>query len=432
MCSFCLFGSACAWAAADLEKALQILQSGDAEQAYELLAAEEDNQAGDPNFDYLLGLAALDSNRLTRAVFAFERVLAVDPSHARARAEIARAYFRLGELETARAEIESVKQQGVPPAVAEALQSFLSAIDERVVGDRRALRAYLELGLGYDSNLNSATDQRNVAVPALGGLLFRLGDAGVEDGDGFGSISAGFAARYPLPGTFDLLGGANLSKREHFDDDNFETSGVDAHGGIGYTRGLNAFTLALQGETFLVDNQTFRNAYGVVGGWNREIDHRTRVSAFVQIFGLDYPAQDIRDAMRFVGGAGFSRALDMRFSPVVFASAYGGVEDERRSGVPHLGHELVGFRLGGEARMTSKLSLFGGGAVEFRDYGGLEPAFLRTRDDNRYQVRAGLRYRPAPTWTATSQVSYVNNTSNIIINDYDRVLVTFTLRKEFN
>ncbi|MEX2480521.1 MAG: tetratricopeptide repeat protein [Gammaproteobacteria bacterium] len=418
--------------AADLEQALQLLHAGDAEQAYLLLAPDEAEHSGDPDFDYLLGLAALDSGRPGRAVFALERVLAIDPTHARARAEIARAYFQLGELETARNEFEAVKQQGVPPQVAEAMQRFLSAIDERVDGGRRRLSAYIEAGLGYDSNINSATNQRDVAIPAFGGLLFTLNDDGVEDSDGFGSIGAGFAGSYPLAEQFDLIGGANLAKREHFSNESFETSSVDAHAGIGYTRGLDAYTLALQGETFLLDNSTFRNAYGVVGGWNRELAARTRMSAFMQIFGLDYPGQDIRDAMRYVGGAGISHALDLPYTPVVFASGYAGLEDERRSGVPHLGHDLFGFRLGGEVRLRPQVSAFAGFNVEFRDYGGPEPAFLRVRDDNRYHFRFGFNYRPAPTWLATTDVTYVNNDSNIVVHDHDRVLFAITLRKEFH
>ena len=84
--------SATASAAPDLEQALRLLGSGAADQAYEMLAAKEAEHAGDPNFDYLLGLAALDSGRPSRAVFALERVLAVDPGHARARRNSARLF----------------------------------------------------------------------------------------------------------------------------------------------------------------------------------------------------------------------------------------------------------------------------------------------------------------------------------------------------
>ena len=86
-------------------------------QAFQLLEPHEQARAGDPAYDYLLGIAAIDSGELTRGVFALERVLAVNPNHAQARAEIARAYFLMGENKVARQEFEQVKQAR-PPAVA--------------------------------------------------------------------------------------------------------------------------------------------------------------------------------------------------------------------------------------------------------------------------------------------------------------------------
>ncbi|MEQ8662866.1 MAG: hypothetical protein RLW62_18795, partial [Gammaproteobacteria bacterium] len=59
----CLLAAPAQAASADLEQALSLLGSGQAEQAYELLAAAEEANAGNPDFDYLLGLAALDSGR---------------------------------------------------------------------------------------------------------------------------------------------------------------------------------------------------------------------------------------------------------------------------------------------------------------------------------------------------------------------------------
>ena len=64
-----------------------------------MLAPEQSNAAGDPDYDYLLGIAALDSGKPNEAIFALERVLAVKPNHLQARAEIARAYFATGEKE---------------------------------------------------------------------------------------------------------------------------------------------------------------------------------------------------------------------------------------------------------------------------------------------------------------------------------------------
>lgn len=418
--------------AADLDQALRLLQAGQAEGAYGLLAPEAADHAGDPDFDYLLGLAALDSGRVTEAVFAFERVLAVRPDHDRARAEIARAYFLLGEIDTARQEFEAVQRQGVPPRVAEALQRYLNAIDQRVTGARRQLRAYVEAAFGYDGNVNSGVAERDVAVPFFGGALLRLDDAGVEQEDGFAAFGAGFAGAYPIAEWVDVIGGANLGRRQLFSDTEFTTSSVDGYLGLAYTRERDVFTAALQAEMFLVDDDSFRNAVGFVGGWNREVGPRTRASAFVQAMRLDYPSQDVRDANRYVGGIGVSHAFVLPRTPIVYVSAYGGTEDERRSRVPHLGHDLYGVRIGAQMQLFERTQGFLSVSAEFRDYDGPEPFFLRTRDDNRYEVKAGGAWRPTGEWSVSPQVSYIENDSNVVIYDYDRVVFALTVRREFN
>src|SRR3546814_19662724 len=69
------------------------------------LAAQAEGRIGDPEFDYQLGMAALDAGRYGEAVIALQRVLAVQPNNAPARAELARAYALAGDIDTARAEI---------------------------------------------------------------------------------------------------------------------------------------------------------------------------------------------------------------------------------------------------------------------------------------------------------------------------------------
>ena len=83
--------SAAVWADAVTDRAQLLLQRKDAAAAYKLLLPYESERAGNPEFDYLLGIAALDAGDPERAIFALERVLAVQPDNLQARAEIARA-----------------------------------------------------------------------------------------------------------------------------------------------------------------------------------------------------------------------------------------------------------------------------------------------------------------------------------------------------
>ncbi|MDP2811492.1 MAG: hypothetical protein Q8O34_15225, partial [Rhodocyclaceae bacterium] len=65
--------SGSAFADALTDRAQALLGQGKAQAAHDLLAPEEPRRAGEPDYDFLLGLAALEIGKNTSAVFAFER-----------------------------------------------------------------------------------------------------------------------------------------------------------------------------------------------------------------------------------------------------------------------------------------------------------------------------------------------------------------------
>ena len=81
-----------------LQSAQKLLQDGYSIRAYDLLQTFEDELAGNTEYDYLYGVAALDSGEPRKAIFAFQRAVMTDPNFAGARMELARAYFEIGEL----------------------------------------------------------------------------------------------------------------------------------------------------------------------------------------------------------------------------------------------------------------------------------------------------------------------------------------------
>src|SRR5688572_20406570 len=98
-----------------LGKAEALLRAGKAGDAWQLLSPLEAQHAGQPDFDYLLGIAALESARPNRATFILERVITVNPGHLAARLEMARAYFALGDFERAEREFNLILKAS-PPA----------------------------------------------------------------------------------------------------------------------------------------------------------------------------------------------------------------------------------------------------------------------------------------------------------------------------
>src|SRR6266704_5746742 len=214
------------------DRARLLLQQKKPQAAYRLLEPLESQRAGDPEYDYLLGIAALDSGERERAVFALERVLAVNPSHAQARAEIARAYFLLGEKENAVREFQNVRATNPPEAVKQTIDRYLSALG---VGATQ-LSGFLEIGFGRDSNVNSATASNQIAIPALGGIVATLAPSGVKQSDNFATAGGGLNYVYGFSPEWALVAGVAANAKFNRQHDEFDIATVDGNLGLRWSR----------------------------------------------------------------------------------------------------------------------------------------------------------------------------------------------------
>lgn len=431
---------ACLWplsAGADevLDRAKALIAARDANAAYQLLAPLQKERAGDPNFDYLLGIAALDLGRNTEAVFALERVLAVQPKNAQARAEIARAYFNLKEHEAAKREFQNVRDQNPPEEVKATIDRYLDAIDRAAVGPKPTARFFVEGFAGYDTNVNSATADRSIAIPLFAGALFTLAPGASKLSDGYWGVASGVTTRMPINPRWALIAGFAGNRRWNFEHDRFDTSFVDLNFGTTYKRDRDLLSFIVQLNDFTVYDPIYSNAYrearGATAQWQRDLDARNQVSAYAQYANLTYPDQRIRNADRYVAGLGYAHAF-VGGGPTVYLSAYGGSEKQRDARVPELGFDLYGVRLGGEQVLSEKFTAFANAAYERRSYGGEDGFFLVTRRDNQFTGTLGVHFVPKRNWRLTTQVLGFSNRSNIDLYTFDRALAEVRLRRDFD
>jgi tetratricopeptide (TPR) repeat protein len=412
------------------EQADALLSQGKAQAAYELLTSEESARAGDLDYDLLLGIAALEAGKNTDAVMALERVLALQPDHARARAEIARAYLALGETRAARREFGYVKNQPVSDEVRRAVDRFLAAIDRIDPESRTMVRGFAELAIGHDTNVNAGPSGSQVAVPLFGGAVFTLNNMGTSQSDSFTNAAAGISLRSPLASNLDLIANLAANKRINGTHDTFDTGNLDGNVGIAYSSERDVYSLSLQAGTMFLDNARYRDNSGFTAQWQRNLDLRNQVSLFLQHGWLRYPSQPLRDTDRTVIGMGAAHALADR-KTVFYGGLYLGHEDEKRSAATHIGHTLWGLRIGGQHQLRDDVAAFANLAYENRRFGGSDPFFLKKRDDDQLTLGIGIAWEPLPQWRVTPQFTHTYNNSNIPINDYKRDMISVTVRRTF-
>ena len=429
-----LSGEGLAADSAMLKQAQDLMAQGNAKGAYELLIPKQSDYAGEVDYDYLLGIAALDAGHPTEAVFALERVLAVNPGHAQARAEIARAYYQMGELDASKQQLEMVQSQKPPAQVQASISKFLEAIEQAKSAERTTVRAYLEGALGYDTNVNAATSNVQVAIPAFGGAIATLSNTATKQHDEFYSLSGALNVRHMATPDHVIFAGGSFNRRFNFStpQDQFNTGTLDGNVGLSIIKGDNVFTGAMQVQNFTVDEKDYRNADGFSFQWMRNLSQVSQFTAYAQYTDLTYPGQSPRDAGRTVLGAAYARALGGEYSPVVYIGGYAGDEKAKDDNFRYNGHDVYGVRLGGEMHYTDNATLFASLSYEDRRYRGIDPLFLDRRHDKQTDLNLGVNYVVAPKWTVKPQLSYTLNDSNWTLNDYDRTMVSVSVRRDLN
>ena len=257
--------------AGTLEDAIQRLNAQDAQGAYELLKSEERQRAGQPDFDYVLGLAAVDSGRGGEAVAAFERVLAVKPDHMQARAELGRAYLAINEPEAARREMATVESQSdIPPEVRETLNRYVRALDTGLSGGGTHIQSNVTLKTGFDSNVNNSTSDSRILIPAFAGLGFAtLGGGATAQEDMFGEVSGVTTLTHGLSIDRKFIAELSASYRGNASEEQFNQANAGLNIGLSQnTPDWGTFTVLAQAQSFWVDGKPYRYTLGGLGQWS--------------------------------------------------------------------------------------------------------------------------------------------------------------------
>ncbi len=170
------------------------------------------------------------------------------------------------------------------------------------------MRAFLELGLGYDTNVNSATSRSAIAIPAFGGAIGQLSPNAQQQESWFAGVGAGASIDQALSDEWSLLGAASYAGKFNQDYNEFNTGTLDGSAGVRWSRGANQLVGLAQGQMFWLDNQRYRELYGGTVQWLHNLSPTQQLTVFGQFSALRYPqaSQSPQDANRGVGGVAYA------------------------------------------------------------------------------------------------------------------------------
>lgn len=426
--ALCALASAGSLFAAPADDIKALLDKGDAKAAYEL-GKKHPDQLGSPVFDFYFGVAAIDSGRAGEGVLALERYIANFPDNVQARLELARGYFILGEDARAREEFSAVLKAQPPAAVVANIERYFDAIRARESAYRTTAGAFLEFGLGYDSNINGGVSSANIILPNLG--LVTVVPAGVKIGSSFAQATAGAQITHPIAPGVALFGSLNADFKIHNIHQEFDQGNLGITGGVSYLRENDLLRAGISFNTLDVDYNRFRDVTGLTGEWIRQLDELQAVSGFLQYATLDYAgANDVRDSRLSGIGAGYRRAFIGPGRPLLSLSASYAQEDNRR-GRDDLARDLWSLRAAVGATPAPRWAVSAGATFQLSDYDAQDPLFTTTRRDKYYAADVTASYAFTRNFSVRGELLFSRNESNIALYEYKREVAAVKARYEF-
>ena len=409
-----------------LRDAQQRLAQQDATGAYDLLMRHELEWSGAAPYDYLLGMAALDSKRSREAAFALERVIAAQPEFDGARIELARAYFESGDLPAARTQFAYLQRRNPPARTAAVIARYLEAINSRSTLAGSRWSRLLQFGSGYDSNANGSTADTEF-------LGFTLSPRNVEAASGFAELVAGLGHTIATGARSGIASNLQISHRAYPDASYVDQTVVSLGSAAIWQFGATRITAGVNGQYGLLDGQDHDWSANVDLALTRRTDSNWDWSGSLRS-GLQRYRDDrlhVLDAERTLVGIAATRINLGEGNGRMGVALLAGRDKARQSGSPY-GNDKLGARAFVSWLLRPQSSLYAeisGLRSDFNN-GGF---FGIAREDKQYGAVLALELQnwPAARWSVSPRLRYTRNDSNVSLYQYDRAEIAVFVRRAF-
>ena len=410
-----------------MAKAKLLLEGGKADQAWRDLNPLSTHFAGNSNFDYLLGIAALDSGRFAAAVLALERVVAQRPDNLRARAELGRALFALREFDAAKKELEVVTAADVPFTVKNNINRYLDAI-KSLSGDKTSkTEFYIETGYHWDSNVNFGSAQ-NEWLLADGARLIPS-DASLGAKGQVARIAFGVEHQSKLATNWDLFAQATLSKRDTLVGPKLSLGTLEGAIGVVNRAKSGTTTVSALGLLSELNGSSLRNVFGLSAQWQSPIINDSRFGVFIQTFAMNFPLSSDQRTRRNLAGATAWRAFSDTASGSV-ALTVG--KESSQTGLAQFSFNLASIKATNDLQVSAAWRVNTQLSIEKRRYDGVQLLFTGLqRRDTETELRIAGERAIGDHWTIAPQLTVTRNGSTLGPNDFRRTAAGITAKYRF-
>lgn len=399
-------------------------------QAYELANRMLSENEGLPDFDFLYGMASVESQHYDQALFAFERLVLTFPKQPRYRLELARTHFYLRNLTRAEVEFNNVLKQNPPGPVQKNVKKFM----ERIADLKRSVESkfmfVVDVGGGYDTNINSATSEKELPKEEL---IFpvdiALDDASRETGSAYWSALAHMMYIAPLTKTSAFDGRMVVSNRSNSETPIYDLTTAMGELGYSFYTGPVKWRGAGRYQFVQLDGEELLNSQSLIGQANWLLKKGANIGFGLNYGMSSYPDNSDGDITQQQFNLSYASApeKDSWKLTLIF-----GTDSAEKSTNEHNGKTYQGFTYQSTSLTGQRSSRYWMFSILSSEYDAINTAlYSKIRKGQNATFGIGWRYNFSSHFSVRNDYSVNYNDSTLQANTYTRAKAEIGLTYSF-
>ncbi|GAA6134087.1 hypothetical protein NBRC116188_08760 [Oceaniserpentilla sp. 4NH20-0058] len=399
-------------------------------QAYELANRMLSEHEGLPDFDFLYGMASVESQHYDQALFAFERLVLTFPKQPRYRLELARTHFYLRNLTRAEVEFNNVLKQNPPEPVQKNVKRFMERITDLKRSVESKFMFVVDVGGGYDTNINSATSEKELPKEEL---IFpvdiALDDASRETGSAYWSALAHMMYIAPLTKTSAFDGRMVVSNRSNSETPIYDLTTAMGELGYSFYTGPIKWRGAGRYQFVQLDGEELLNSQSLLGQANWLLKKGANIGFGLNYGMSSYPDNSDGDITQQQFNLSYASApeKDSWKLTLIF-----GTDSTDEASNKHSGKTYQGFTYQSTSLTGQRSSRYWTFSILSNEYDAINTAlYTKIRKDQNATFGIGWRYNFSSHFSFRNDYSVNYNDSTLQANTYTRAKAEIGLTYNF-
>lgn len=410
----------------NLAQLISYAEDGNYKEGYELASAMLDDSEGQDKFDFYYGLHALETGRVDEASFAFERLTLLYPSVLRYRLELARALFLNNNLDSAKNEFEAALSTRPPKNVQTNIRGFLARIKAAQRGAMHRFNGGLGFSAGYDSNINSATEEKGVTFPDLG--FITLQDEARSLGSAFTSLNTQFNYQFSPKNTHNLDVGFQSNHKRNSELSTYDLDVINGFAGYSWQPGRVRLQGGLNINTVMLDGEDYQQQTGVSGTALFTTLKKTSYGLNLNVASRESKNENLPDADVVLIALNMGWVKPTELNNVSLYSNNENVSDET---LKHFGKTSFGASYNNRLLKSARFSRVMQLSLQSSSFQAETPVFNKKRSDTSIMASWGYEWKPWKYLSWHGEASLNHNASNLDLYTYYRAIISTGIKVSF-